>query len=143
MLGQNGGDVETVSSEHAALEVVDDDVGAGDERANELAIRGEGEVGGEALLVAVDAQIIGALAGGVEGRSPAAGVVARAGSLDLDDVGAEIAKEHGGEGPGQNSTQIEHVDIGKHYLALYIRYYVVIVSSKINKIRPEGLVPSL
>ena len=39
MRGEDVGDVKSVSGEHASLEVVDDDIGTGDERADELAIR--------------------------------------------------------------------------------------------------------
>jgi len=35
-------------------------------------------------------------------------VVAGTGSLDLDDVGAQITKELSGEGRSENSTQVEH-----------------------------------
>ena len=110
LCGENRRDVESISLEHAALEVVDDDVGARDQATDERAIVGIGEIGDDALLVAVDAEVIGALAGAVEGRTPAAGVVAGAGSLDLDDVGAEVAEQHARERARQDSAQIEHVD---------------------------------
>ena len=34
--------------------------------------------------------------------------VAQADRLDLDDVGAEVAEDHGGKGAGHDLTQVEH-----------------------------------
>ena len=76
---------------------------------DERAVAVAREIGGEALLVAVDAEEVGALARAVEGRAPAAGVIAGAGPLDLDDVGAEVAKQHARERARQHSAQIQHV----------------------------------
>jgi hypothetical protein len=55
---------------------------------------------GDGPLVAIGGQEIGGLAAD-ERRTPAAGLVSSARALDLDDVGAEIAKEHGAVGPGK------------------------------------------
>ena len=43
-----------------------------------------------------------------ERRPPAAGVVAGALALDLDDVGAEIGENLAGPGPGQDAGELEH-----------------------------------
>jgi hypothetical protein len=45
---------------------------------------------------------------GQEGRAPAAGVVAAAGALDLDHLGAEVGQGLGAPGPGQHARQVEH-----------------------------------
>ncbi len=42
-----------------------------------------------------------------EGRAPAAGVVAGALALDLDDVGAEIGEDLAGPGAGQDAGEFE------------------------------------
>src|SRR6185436_15982352 len=53
----------------------------------------------EAALVAVHSEEIAALTAGHE-RCKAARVVARTRFLDLDDVGAHVAEQHGAERPG-------------------------------------------
>jgi hypothetical protein len=42
-----------------------------------------------------------------KGRTPAAGVVARALALDLDDVGAEVGEDLAGPRSGQNAGKLE------------------------------------
>ena len=66
------------------------------------------QVQGDGLLVAVAGEEVGGLrvvGRAHEGRSPAAGVVARAGVLDLDHPGAEVGEHHprvrSGEGAGE------------------------------------------
>ncbi len=43
-----------------------------------------------------------------EGRTPGAGIVAGAGALDLDDVGAKIGENLAGPWPGQNPGKLQH-----------------------------------
>ena len=43
-----------------------------------------------------------------EGRPPGAGIVARAGALDLDDVGAEIGEQLAGPRTRQNPGKLQH-----------------------------------
>ena len=43
----------------------------------------------------------------------AAGVVARTGVLDLDDVGAEVGEVLGGNGAGQQPGEVEHAQAGE------------------------------
>ena len=45
-----------------------------------------------------------------EGRSPAAGVVAGAFALDLDDVGAEVGQHLPRPGPGQNAGKFKDAE---------------------------------
>jgi len=67
-----------------------------------------GEVEGDRALVAVDRQVVGghALA---DRRQPGAGVVA-ARALDLDHVGAQVAEQHRGVGPGQHTGEVGDQD---------------------------------
>ena len=70
------------------------------------------EVPGDAALVAVDAQVIGALV--IDERRPeAAGVVTGTRTLDLDDVGAEIAEQHRGVGSGHHAREVGDEDAGE------------------------------
>jgi hypothetical protein len=56
----------------------------------------------------------GAAAGrGNERRPPAAGVVARAGALDLDHVGAEIGENLPGPWTRQDAGKLKHADTGQ------------------------------
>ena len=60
-------------------------------------------------LVAVDADEIGALGGaGHHRRRETAGVVAGAGTLDLDHLGAEIAEHLGAGRAGEHAGQVQH-----------------------------------
>ena len=45
-----------------------------------------------------------------EGRAPAAHIVAGAGTLDLDDVGAEVGQDLGRRRPGQDAGQVENAE---------------------------------
>ena len=51
-----------------------------------------------------------AVGGGKEGRPPLPRVVATAGALDLDDVGAEIREQLPAPGAGQDAGQLEDAD---------------------------------
>ena len=78
-----------------------------------------GDVHRRRALVAVGAEVIGALARvaalGVlhERRPPAAGVVARTGALDLDHVGAQIAQHLRAGRPGEDAAEVEHAQAGQ------------------------------
>ena len=61
------------------------------------------------------AQEIRGLAGD-ERRAPAAGVVAAARRLDLDDVGAHVAEHHGAQRARQDARQIDDADAGERAL---------------------------
>ena len=58
---------------------------------------------------------IAAVGGFHEGRAPAAGVVAGALALDLDDVGTEIGQGLPGPGTGQNAGEFEDADSGEGF----------------------------
>src|SRR3546814_16839225 len=63
------------------------------------------EVGRQAALVAVDAEIIDADVA-VE-RPPGADHLAFTRGLDLHDIGAEVAENHRAERPGERARQVE------------------------------------
>src|SRR5262249_45343446 len=48
-----------------------------------------------------------------EGRPPGARIVAGLGTLDLDDVGAEIGEHLPGPRSGQNARQLQHANAGQ------------------------------
>ena len=97
--------------ERADLEVVHQHVGLRDQRGEHLLSRLRRHVERDRTLVAVDAEKIRGLARGKR-RSPGAGVVAGAGRLHLDDLGAHVAEHHGAERPGQDAREIEHARAG-------------------------------
>jgi hypothetical protein len=82
-------------------------VGAGAQLVRETAAVVGGEVDRAAALAAVHRQVVGGLAAGVR-RSPAAGLVAHTGSLDLDHVGAEVGQHHRAVGTRENAREVEH-----------------------------------
>ena len=72
------------------------------------------EVEGDRLLVAVAGQEVGrdrVVLRADERRPPAAGVVAGAGRLDLDDAGAEVAQHHPGVRAGEGAGQVDDGDV--------------------------------
>ena len=111
--------VEAVFREAADLVVLDQDVGAAGEPADEaLAGRGR-QVEGDRALRPVGREEIGGVGRlracrvAQEGRPPGTGVVAAARALDLDHVGAEIGQQLRGPRPGQDAAQIEHLEAGQ------------------------------
>src|SRR5262245_45309308 len=58
-------------------------------------------------FVAIAGEVIGAQIAG-ERRAPTAGLVAAAGALELDDVGAEVAEHLPAEWAGQHARGVEH-----------------------------------
>ena len=95
-------------------EVLDHHVGLLRQRAHQSLAARRAEVDGYRLLAAVGAQEIGALAAAVgvrpieERRPPATRIVAAAGALDLDYIGAKVGQQLTRPGAGENSTQIEN-----------------------------------
>jgi hypothetical protein len=94
-------------------EVLEQDVGPGDEVVKEGAPFGPGEVQGEAALVAVAGEVVSAGAVGKERRAPGAGLVAGAGALELEDVGAEVAEHLPAERPGEDAGGVEDAHPGE------------------------------
>src|SRR5579884_3413448 len=85
------------------FEVLDHDVGGADEVLVDGPALGLGDVEGDRLLVAVEAQVVsGVLLAGLvafDGRH-LAGRIALAGALDLDDFRALVGQDHGAVRPG-------------------------------------------
>ena len=90
----------------ARSEILDDDVRALDQPADERRSVRRREVGRHGPLVAVEREEVGGVVSG-ERRSPMPGVVAFAGALDLDHVRAEVCKEQGAERTGQDAGEID------------------------------------
>ena len=85
-------------------------VGLGDQSADLGLAIGAFEIDRDRALAAVAAVEIGRAALGVgdEGRAPAARVVARAGALDLDHLGAEIGEQLSRPRPRQDARELDH-----------------------------------
>ena len=109
--------VEAVAREPALLEVLQHDVALAGQIAQQLPAVRLRHVYRDRTLVAVRAQEICGNVGVVavrvleERRTPVAGVVALARTLDLDDVGAEVGKDLAGPRAGQNPRQVAPPDI--------------------------------
>ena len=101
---------ESPALECAGAEVLHHHVRAGDPVAQPSPVCVAREVGRDAELVAVDGEIVGALATLVERRSPATRLVSLAGALDLEHVGPKIAQQHGAVGSSEDPAQVEHAD---------------------------------
>ena len=105
-----------VAGQIADLEVLDDDVAAGDQAACQVLAFFLGEVEGDGALVAVGAQEIGAFPGvftvGIldEGGAPGPGIVAVNGALHLDHLGPQVAEDLGATRPGQDTREIENAN---------------------------------
>jgi len=78
------------------------------------------EVQDDAALVAVEVHIIGAFA--VDNGKVAAGVIALAGTLDLDDLGAQICQHHAAVRGGKHAGQIQHLHAGQQTFMLHSVY---------------------
>jgi hypothetical protein len=96
--------VEPEPRERARPEVLEHDVGAGDQPARHVEVVGVLEVQGDRPLVAVDPEEVGRDPVAHRGL-PRAGVVAL-GALDLDHLGAQVAQEHRGVGAGQDPGEV-------------------------------------
>ena len=121
----------------AELEIIDDHVGLLDQAGEHLLAGGHRHVQRHRALVAVGAEEIGGLAGH-ERRSPAAGIVAAAGRLDLDDVGAHVAEHHGAERAGENAGEIEHADAGQRASARFGHELPLALPPALAALRMEG-----
>ncbi len=120
---REAGVVEAIGLEPADLEVFQHHVRLRRQLAQDGLPLGAGHVHGQRTLVAVGAQEIGGIrrrlarAVGEPGRPPAARIVTalaiRAGLLDLDHVGAEVAQQLRGPRPGQDAGQVEDLQPGE------------------------------
>src|SRR6185295_10759178 len=89
------------------------------EFACDLLALGLGDVERDRFLVAIHRDEIGGFAGVLSaavlhpGWAPASRVVARAGALDLDHLGAEVGKVLRRPGPGEDAREVEDADVRK------------------------------
>src|SRR5262249_60941283 len=100
---------EAKSLEAGRAEVLDEDVGLGGKLGQDGAPARGLEIDRDALLAAIDRQVIGGNPLD-RGRHPGPSVVAAVGVLDLPDLGAEIRKRHGAPGPGEDPREVQHLD---------------------------------
>ena len=109
--------IEPEALQRAGLEILQNDVGSRGDGAHDLLPFGLVEIERDRALAAVDRKVVAGLAGRLAGfvlekrRPPRARVVAHAGALDLDDVGAEIGQNLTGPRPCHDPAQIEHADV--------------------------------
>ena len=97
------------------------------------------QVQGDAALVAVQRQ---EAAGDVVGqaRTHAPRVVAGAGPLDLDDVGAHVGQQHGAHGAGHDLRQVQHFDAGQRAGGMTVAGSIILGHSShlVNGARFDG-----
>ena len=106
---------QAVAGEVADLEILDQHVAAGQQAPDQGLALAAGDVDRDRALVAVGAEIVGALRGRAllaldVGRPPFAGVVAGTRPLDLDDVGAEVAQQLRAARARQDPGQVQHAN---------------------------------
>ena len=114
--GREAGVVQAIARHVAHLEVLDEHIAVFDQIADQLLALGLGNVAGQRTLVAVGAQVIRrlgrvmAFAVFQKGRAPAARVVARPRSFDLDHVSPQIGQVLGTPRTGQHARQVKDSD---------------------------------
>ena len=106
-LGEHVG-AEAPALQGAGAEVLDQHVGAGQETFEQVGAGGPGQVEGGAALVAAEQRPPQRHA--VLGGAVAAGRIALGGMLDLDDVGAEVSEDGGGERAGEQGGHVHDGD---------------------------------
>ena len=122
--------VEPVAREPAPLVVLQQDVGGRHQPPDELLPPCRGEVESDRFLAAVGAVEIGRVRNlasvlrGNEGRAPQAGVVAGAGALDLDHLGAEVGHRLGRPGAGQDAAEVEDPESRKRTRHAYMKAWM-------------------
>ena len=108
---------EAVFRQRAGLEILQHDVGPRGKRSHDALAFGVGKIDGDRAFAAVDRQQIAGVAGIASGLvleergTPAAGVVARAGTLDLHHVGTKVGQNLSGPGARHYAAEIEHADM--------------------------------
>ena len=102
---------EAPALEGAGPEVLDQHVGGGDQAAEDLGALGGGQAERDGALVARDLRPPDR--GAVERRAVAAHAVAGLRVLDLDHLGAEVAEDLAGQGPGQDRRGVDDAEAGE------------------------------
>lgn len=121
VLHRQRGVVETPLAQAPRAEVLDDHVGVPGQSLNQVQPIGRRQVGGNRTLVAADRRPPQAVAPR-RGHAPVAHRIASIGALHLDDVGAVIAQQLPGEGPRDETSQLQHPDSRQRTLSLSHRW---------------------
>ncbi|MNV50799.1 hypothetical protein D3C71_1428260 [compost metagenome] len=112
----HAGEIQAVFLQATDLVVLHQHVATGEQFADQYLPFGSGEIDGDRAFAAIGAQVVRRLARVVAvrilqiRRAPGAGVVADAGTLDLDHVGAEIGQHLRGPRAGKDARQIKHTN---------------------------------
>ena len=112
LLGRERRVIEPEAFHQAGTEVLHDHVAREREPARDRASILGPEVDHDRALVPVEREEVGRVLAD-ERRSPATRVVPGAGSLDLHDVGAEVAEQHRRERARQDAGEVRHSDPGE------------------------------
>ena len=97
----------------AGAPIVEQDVGDAEHVLEGALGDGVAQIQGYAFLVAVDAEVAGAdlaTVGSFDEGVVEASLVAPAGSLDLDDLGAHVGQDHGAEGAGDDVGGVQDTE---------------------------------
>jgi hypothetical protein len=106
------GIAEAVFCQCTDLEILDEDVALGDQAKRDVLALGFGDVERDGSFVTIDAHEIGTFfRPWHEWRRKSASVVAAAGPLDLDDVGAEIRQHLRAGRSCKDAGEIENLDV--------------------------------
>ena len=98
--GEEGRGVEPPLGKRPRQEVVHDDVSVREEAGHHRPVRGLRQVRGDAQLVPVAAEEVGAFAAIIERRPPRPRFVAGGRTFDFQHIGPKIPQSHSREGPG-------------------------------------------
>lgn len=115
--GPHGFVADTKPVHHTRPETLDDHVGPPGQLQERFASLGTLEIQREAALVAIDGPVEVAGSALFPAATHGAHVVAGAGVLDLDDVGAEVGEVEARHRARQEAGQVEHPDAGKRLMA--------------------------
>ena len=111
--------IQPVSGQPAHLEVLHQDVAVLGHLTDERLAFNLGHVDGDGAFVAVASGevsgVFGVVALGIleERGTPMARVIASAGTLDLDDVGAKVGQNLGAPRAGQDAGEVEYFEVGE------------------------------
>jgi hypothetical protein len=105
--------VEAVALERADREILQENVGAARQRADDVLALFGAQVDGDRLFRTVEREVVSAFVAAVplDERLEGAGLVAAPRLLDLDHGRAQLGQDHAGERAGQHPREIEDRDV--------------------------------